>query len=347
MNSLVVLALLALAAGCSPGETGTLEGRVSWQGRGVAGALVQAYIRPETDPAVPPAAEGPTGEDGRFRLELPPGRYWVWARATVPEGGRARRLRGAGAANPVEVPAGGTARAEVPLSDPSGFASPRGPSGTGVTGTVAGSPPRETMVYAYPGHRSRPTGPGFTAAAAPDDTGRFRLDLAPGPYTLAARWRRSGEPHGALAPGDRVAEAQVRVATGARTDVGVLELHPLDPGTWQRVWKASPEGHTWIEGTVVDGNDGTPVAGLWVLAFTDPRMAGRPAALSPPTDPAGRFRIYLPGPGVYVLGARSRLGGPAEPGERIGAYRGPDGAGIRVEAGAGLRGVEIPVEEMW
>ncbi len=346
MRGLLGLAALALVAGCSSGRTGAVEGRVSWQGRGIAGALVEAYTQPDLNPGVPPAAEGPTGEDGRFRLDLPPGRYWLWARATVPGAGRPRRLRGAGTANPVEVPAGGTAGTDIPLSDPSGLASSSGSAGTGVAGAVSGSPPRETMVYAYPGDRTRPTGPGFAAAAAPDDAGRFRLDLTPGPYTLAARWRRSGEPHGALKPGDRVAETRVRVEAGAYSDVGVLELRPLDPGTWQRMWRASPEGDTWIEGTVVDG-DGAPAPGLWVLAFTDPRMAGRPAALSPPTDSAGRFRLYLPGPGVYVLGARSRLGGPAEPGERIGAYRGPDGNGIRVESGERLRGIEIPVEEMW
>ncbi len=346
MRGLFGLAVLALVTGCSPGGTGAVEGRVSWEGRGIAGALVRAYPRPDLSPAVPPAAEGPTGEDGRFRLELPPGRYWLWARATVAADGREHRLRGAAAANPVEVPAGGSARADIRLSDPSGFARSAGAPGTGVAGAVAGAPPRETVVYAYPGVRTRPTGPGFTAAVTPEPTGRFRVDLPPGTYTLAARWRRSGESQGALAPGDRVAETRVRVDAGAYADAGVLELRPLDPGTWQRTWKASPEGDTWIEGTVVDG-EGAPAAGLWVLAFTDPRMAGRPSALSPPTDRSGRFRIYLPGPGVYVLGARSRLVGPPEPGERIGAYRGTDGAGIRVEAGARIRGVEIVAEEMW
>ncbi len=338
---------LALAAACTrPPGTATVEGRVTWEGRGVAGALVQAYDRPELDPSVPPAAEGPSGEDGRYLLDLPPGRYWVWARASVVRGGTERRLAGESPANPVELSPGGRVTADVPLEDPAALPSSAGPPGTGVLGRVAGAPPSEVVVYAYPGERVRPTGPGFLAAVSPGADGAFRLDLPQGMYTLAARWRRSGAAQGALSPGDRVAEAVVRVEAGRYAPAGTLVLRPVNENTWRTVHRASPPGDTWIEGVVVDAQ-AQPQAGIRVLAFRDPRMAGRPDAVSAPTGPDGRFRVYLPSPGTYYLGARSRIGGPAEPGEKTGAYRGPEGRGVRVMRGDRVEGVTIIVEELW
>ncbi len=345
MRWLLGLALL-LAACTSPEGPGRVEGTVEWEGRGVPAALVQAYARPDLDPSVPPVAEGPTDEEGRFRLELPPGTYWVWARATVDRPGRQVRLRGQAEPAPVSVAAGRTATAHVALSDPSGFGSSAPAGGVSVEGEVRGAPPAEVMVYAYPGRPERPTGPGFAAAATPDAEGRYRLVLAPGPYTLAARWRQTGESHGALEPGDRVAETAVEVKPPGPVAVPPLELRPLDPAVWGQTLRATPAADTWAEGTVTDAA-GRPVAGLHVLAFTDPRMVGKPAALSAPTDPAGRFRVYLPGPGRYWFGARSRLGGPAEPGEKVGAFRGEDGTGVEVAEGQHRQGIRIEVEEMW
>ncbi len=343
----VILGIALVAMGCSaPAGPGTVEGTVKWDGRGVATALVQAYPRPDLDPAVAPLAEAASDGAGRFRLELPAGTYWIWARATAERDGRPVRLRGEASPSPVRVQAGRTARADVVLTDPSALGASGVGSGIPVEGIVRGAPFAEVMVYAYPGRHRRPTGPGFAAAAAPDTAGRYRLGLRPGTYTLAARWRRSGEPHGSLVPGDKVAETVVQVPSRGTVQAPPLALRPLDPSIWGQTLRASPKGDTWVEGTVVDPG-GRPAEGLYVLAFTDPRMVGKPAAMAPPTGPSGEFRIYLPGPGTYWLGARSRIGGPAEPGERVGAFRGDDGNGVRVAPGAPLRGVRIVVEEIW
>ncbi len=332
--------------GCNPAAgPGTLEGRVSWNGSAVAGALVQAYARADRDPDTAPVAEAPSAGDGSYRLELPAGRYWVWARATVDDRGRDRRVVGQVPDNPVEVAAGHTSRSDVALADPSGFTAQAGPPGTGAGGRVSGAPAPEVTVYAYRGLAERPTGPGFVATASPDPTGAFRLDLPAGRYTLSARWRASGEPFGAVEPGDRVGTTRVDVARGRYADAGTIRLEPVDPERWHRTRRASPMSGTWVAGRVVE--DGRPAAGVRVLAFTDPRMAGRPAALSEPTGPDGRFRVYLPGGGTYHLGARSRVGGPAQPGERAGTYRGEDGAGLRVAPGGRVDGVTIAVEEVW
>ena len=39
--------------------------------------------------------------------------------------------------------------------------------------------------------------------------------------------------------------------------------------------------------------------------------------------------------------------GWAEPGEKVGTYRGEDGSGVKLETGERIDGVEIVVEEVW
>ncbi len=341
--------LLGVAAGCSrPAPPGAVEGRVRWQGQGVAAAFVQVYRKAEQDPSTPAVAEGPSAEDGGFRLEVPPGRYWVWAKATVPGGARDHRLVGQVAGNPVTVAAGATVAVQIELADPSGFSARAGPEGTGAVGRVASGlgAQGEATVYAYRGRSERPLGPGFAAAAPVGADGSFRLHLPPGDYTLALRQRAGGADFGALVPGDRVAVVTVEVRAGAYADVGPLALRPLDPEVRKGVPAGSPPTATALAGRVVD-RQGVPVAGLRVLAFTEARMAGRPVALSAPTGPDGAFRVHLPGAGAYFLGARSRLGGPAEPGEKVGAQRGEGGTGVRLEDGEVREGVTVAVEEVW
>jgi len=342
--------LLGLALGCSPAKApnGRVDGRVTWQEEGVPGALVQAFTRAEQDRSVPPVAEGPSDEGGHFGFDLPPGRYWIWARATLPGDGRDREVRLVGQArdNPILVPEGTAVHVEMPLSDPSGFTRAAGPAGTGVQGRVTSASAGKTTIYAYPGEAERPVGPGFAAATPPETDGSFRLDLPPGRYTLSARQRASGRDFGALTPGDLVDTKPVEVIQGSYTDVGTLHLRPADLSLWQGREPSAPASATSVSGRVV-GSDGTPVAGIRVLAFRESRMSGKPEALSSPTGPDGEFRIDLPGGGTFFLGARSRLGGPAEPGEKIGSYRGTDGAGVSVSAGQAVGGISIPVEEVW
>ncbi len=348
-----VPALLALFAclGCtSPEPSGHVTGSVTWQGKPIAMALVEAYPKPERDPTTPPVGETPSATDGSFILDLPPGQYWLWARATVAWEARELRLVGQAAGNPIQLQAGGATSAAVTLEDATGFAASAGPAGTGVRGTVGGAVLQQVTIYAYSGSVVRPLGPGFAAAVPASPEGQFRFDLAPGEYTLAARWRASGADHGVLEPGDRVAVAVVTVAGGGYTEAGPLELRPLDAEVWRtRRGVGGNTGtvtDTWIAGRVTDST-GNPRAATRVLAFADPRMAGKPLALSPASAEDGTFRVHLPGAGRYFLGARSRIGGPAEPGEWTGMYRGEDGNGVVLTKGEHRDGMEIKVEEVW
>lgn len=344
------LLVVALSWGCrgEPAGEGKISGTVGYRGKPIAMALVQAYAKPEQDRATPPVEEMPSASDGSFEMTVPAGRYWVWAKATLEEGGREVRLVGQAVPNPVEPASGRSVAVKIELSDPSGFSASAGPVGTGVRGRVsgAGSGGERVTVYVYPGRFERPVGPGFAAAVEPDEKGAFTVPAAPGGYTLAVRVRRSGRDYGPPAPGDRVAVRTVEIGAGTYADVGEIVLAPLDPEVWKTV-TASPGGSaTRITGTV-KGGDGRPAAGVRVLAFRDGRMTGKPAAVSPPTGPAGSYTLALPEAGTYFLGARSRLGGPASPGEKVGQNRGADGGGIVVGAGQSLPGIDIVVEEVW
>jgi hypothetical protein len=312
-------------------------------------ALVQAYAKPEQDRSTPPVEEIPTGADGSFEMVVPSGRYWIWAKATLEEGGREVRLVGQAVPNPVEPVAGRGVSVKIELSDPSGFSSAAGPAGTGVRGRIAGtggSGGERVTVYLYPGRSERPVGPGFAAAVEADGKGAFTVSAAPGLYTLAARVRGSGRDYGPPAPGDRVAVRTVVIEPGTYAEAGEIVLAPLDPAVWKAV-TSSPGASAMRIAGMVRGGDGRPSAGVRVLAFRDGRMTGKPAAVSPSTGPDGRYELGVPEAGTYFLGARSRLGGPASPGEKVGQNRGADGGGIAVRAGQSLSGIDIVVEEVW
>lgn len=341
---------LLLLTGCTkpqPEGDGVITGRVAHDGVGIPMAVVEAYTRPEQDRTTPPLAETVTGEEGRFELALPAGKYWVWAKATVQTETRELRLVGQAAPNPVEPGVGERVTVVVDLEDPSGFAGSAGPAGAGAAGTVTGADPDDRVtVYVYQGHEERPVGPGFLAATELDEDHGFQLNLAPGAYTLAARVRQSGHDYGPPAVGDRIAIRPVTVEEDEYVMVGELALHPVDEILWAEVTGTMGDSPTTLSGAVVE-TDGSPARGVRVLAFLDGRMSGKPAAVSPATGGDGVFTIQLPRGGSYYLGARSRLGGPAAPGEKLGQYRGPGGEGQPVKSGEAVTGIEITVEEVW
>lgn len=143
------------------------------------------------------------GADGSFRVQLPPGRYWVALRRKA-DGEKAGfvgsgDLTGVFPGNPVEVRRGGfTELGTVPLHPADrekldGVSrSRRERGGTGISGRVedAGGKPvamMQVVVYHTPQMTGRPR-----AVAVTDPEGAFSLTLEPGTYYLGARQNRSG-----------------------------------------------------------------------------------------------------------------------------------------------------------
>ena len=128
-------AILLVAPGCGP-RTGTIEGTAAVGETPAPHADVQFFVKAGAERSGTPFAAGKAAGDGTFRVELPPGAYYVVARATVRDGGRERTCKGEFRGNPVSVTAGAAVRGvDVAMTEMSsaGF-SPQ--AGTGVTGTV-------------------------------------------------------------------------------------------------------------------------------------------------------------------------------------------------------------------
>lgn len=339
------------SAGCSP-RTGTVTGKATVAGAPAAGAEVQFFVKAGEERSGAPFAATSTGPDGTFRADLPPGAYFVVARKTAPVEGRDRTYKGEHTRNPVLVAAGKTATADLSLTEMSsgGFVPQEG---TGVTGSVSsgGRPVRDAYVYAYPASSGTARGPSYAAFARTDAAGRFRVALREGAYLIVAR-RKGGENEtGAMSPSGESGGDDARpvaLALGAMKEIGVLVLHaPREESRRRRVAAGGQErGSALIEGTVVRP-DGSPGAGLYVMAYADHRMIGRPFAISGRTGADGAFLLRLPRAGRYFLGARSEYGGPLSPGEWVGTYDGAPDHGLKVGEGETRGGVRITVAEKW
>jgi len=341
-----------LLSGCSR-STGTVEGTTTIAGAPSGGAEIRFFVRQGEERSGTPFTTGESTADGTFRKELPAGNYYLTALRTAREGGRDRTWKGEFPGNPLRVEAGGRATGvDIPMSEMSagGFVAQEG---TGVTGKVlsSGRPAAGVFVYAYPAEAGTVRGPSFVAFARTDDRGLFSLPLREGAFRVVAR-RKGGENEaGAMLPeGESGGEEfrAVTLAAGQTRDLGAIALHRSEEV--KRSTRAGAGGQdrprTRIEGVVVR-DDGTPARGVYVMAYPDHRMIGRPFAISGKTGKDGIFLLGLPRPGTFYLGARSEFGGPLSPGEWVGTYDANPDHSIRVKEGEAKTGIRIRVVEKW
>ncbi|MEK6778642.1 MAG: hypothetical protein AABY80_03145, partial [Candidatus Deferrimicrobiota bacterium] len=131
-------------------------------------------------------------------------------------------------------------------------------------------------------------------------------------------------------------------------DVGAISLRPLEEG--KRRLRAEAGGQerekAEVRGTVVRDN-GSPGAGVHVMAYADGRMIGRPFAISGKTGEDGAFLLKLPRAGKFYLGARSERGGPVSPGEWVGTFDGTADHSVEISKGERKDGLRIKVSEKW
>ncbi len=324
------LLLLAGLAGCAaslrPGPPlSRIEGRVSVSGKGAPGAEVFLYPaswRPEG--RWEPAARAVSADAGRFVLEAPAGRYLVVAR--TPD-----RFAYFGR-NPVRL-SRRLSGLHLPLVPVHPVERVRVQDGReGIEGRVLaeGRPLAGARVFVYLDPQGGFRGPGYAVSGPTGPDGRFVLDLPPGTYFLAAR-RRQLPGVGALHPGDRfgvLPHLPVRLGRGERIRV-LLETVELPSAERMARFRAETAR---LSGRIVDPA-GRPQAGMRACLYRSPQMLDRPEAFSEPTGADGRFVLETSAAGVLYLGARERLGGPPDPAERVGFYRGPQGARIRIRPG--------------
>ncbi len=188
------------------------------------------------------------------------------------------------------------------------------------------------------------------AVAAPtDDSGRYRISLAPGSYYVAAV--RAGTPPWPFrgAPGDLFCYYlgnPIVVEPGRMTRVGFNMVRVGEPLPPERGEGAGVAGRVTFEGE--------PLGRAYVYVYRDATTNFRGMGLTAmPTDDAGRFRVKLP-PGRYWLLARRRAAGgmygPPGKDDHIGYLPGNP---VEVRAGEFAR-VELEtttrvdlIEEIW
>jgi len=302
-----------------------------------------------------PAAARRTDENGIASCLLPPGRYFLLARwrgdgdylrPNAP-GDRFAYFGG----NPVYVHAGSAGELHLGLEEVYPPPSPQSgePAGTGVAGFVRGSegPLEGAHVFAYTRTDSGFRDLGFAASAPTGEDGGFLLDLPPGNYFLVARRRASGGMAGPLRKGDSFGyfpDNPVTVERDRLTRVVIpaTRLKLRNVPAYSRDYAAPAS----IEGKILDRN-GNPRRGVYAALYDNPELLNRPQFLSEVTGPDGRFRLPVPLPGRYYLGARSGYGGSPGPGDLYGRYEGSPDHAIVVRDGDRLTGIDIVVREVW
>ncbi|NOY87528.1 MAG: carboxypeptidase regulatory-like domain-containing protein [Deltaproteobacteria bacterium] len=331
-----------------PGYAGQIgiEGIVRYDGAAMAGAYLEVFSTPP-DNAAKPMASAISGEGGVFIIPLPPGEYYLTARKRPNGGGAAGMLYGTSGADPIPVVPDRTIAITIDMGD-RGKTGGLIPEGTDVTGRIMylGKPKGGAYVYLYPGRLER--GPNYLSRVRTGENGVFNTRVLPGLYSIKVRFTEGGDGMGTIQREDKVGEyPENPVEVGQETtDLGTIVLRDVDQKAWEKYHWAAGEGGITIHGRVTD-EDGSSVEGVYAFLYSDRKMVGKPTAISAPTGPDGLFNVAVQRPGLYYLGARSRFGGPVEPGELMGAY---DASGIKpVELGSGrqLPSYDIVVREVW
>jgi hypothetical protein len=337
----LLLALCRVAAAAPAAPESVVEGLAALRGVLVPGVVVLAFAEPGPGPAaVPVAVSAPTDAQGRYRMSLKPGSYHLAAvKAAVPPWpfrGQPGDLYSYYLGNPVVVEAGKTTRVGFNLVKVGKRPAPARDAASGVAGQVLfeDKPLGRSYVHVYRDAATNFRGLGM-ATMPTDEQGRFTVKLPPGRYYVLARKRQGGGMYGPPGKDDHVGYLPgnpVEVKAGELTRVALETTTRIDQ--LEQLWPAEGAGAGWFEGAVRN-TAGAPVAGLYVLFYTDPALAGVPAFVAGPTDAAGRFKARA-ALGTFHLLARSALGGPVEAGEWYGKAVVAGGAGASA-SGAGIR----------
>ena len=301
-----------------------------------------------------PFAVGKTDREGIAALVLPPGRYFLTARWTkdgdvsrpIAPGDRYAWFGG----NPVYVVRGAPMEIFLGLEEfpepPATVGEPAG--GTGVAGRVVsvGAPVEGVSVFAYVRTDSAFRDPGFAASVPTGTDGSFVLDLPPGDYYLLARKRASGGIAGPMRKGDLFGyypgnPVSVRAGGYRLLSIPATALKHRNVPSWSGSYK----GAALIEGKIV-GTDGKPRAGVYAAMYDNPFLLNRPVFLSDVTGADGSFRLPVPVPGVYYLGARTGYGRAPGPGDLYGRFEGNPAHSVTLREGDHFEGIVITVKEV-
>jgi hypothetical protein len=331
-----------------------LHVRVTFRDAVLQGARVE-FRRSPGETEVAPAAAGMTDREGVAAVELPPGRYFLIARWTkdgdfsrpVAPGDRYAYFGG----NPAFLSPGAERviflGLEEVLPPPKDAGTESGITGAAGVVTVDGAPARDVHVFAY----LKPDGGfrdmGFAASSPTDADGGFVLELPPGKYFLLARKRAGGGVAGPLRKGDLFGYFPgnpVTITQGKVTRIALpaMTLKLRNAPTYSAGYSAPAS----IEGRILD-KAGRPVQGVYAALYDNPDLLNRPVFLSDSTGADGKYRLPVPVPGRYFLGARSGYGGSPSAGDDYGRYEGNPEHAVTIRDGDDLKGIDLVVAPLF
>ncbi len=346
----LMILLLSLQA-CTSGENG-VEGQLLFEQQPLGQARVEFYLKRSTERSSAPFSVATTAADGTFRAALPAGKYYLVAKKKEQGGGVNRMLMAEYPQNPLVVKKGYAAITPLTLKEVGFEGAIRADGQTAASGQLllTGKPLAEAFIYVY-SRGDALTGPAYGQVVRADEQGRFTLQLSAGTFWLAARKRNDGSRVGDPVVGDLKGEYAgnpLVLKTGEQRKLAQWSLEPLSEGAKQRrlVDGKFTRTSTWLAGRVVD-EDGGPVAGIYLFAYRDNRMIGKPNFISAQTGADGKFKIYLENGGEFFVGARSTYGGPLEPGEWVGTYDERPDHGVEAARNEATDLGDIVVREVW
>jgi hypothetical protein len=351
---LPLLLLACLLSACTPENESGLNGQLLFQDQPLSSAQVEIYLKADKDRSVQPFAVSSTDVQGRYQVSLPEGSYFVIGkkRESTDEG-RTRMLMAESPANPHQVTDGMSPVASFNLREMGREGLPVADAATGVSGQIThqGEPVSRAFVYIYTETDAGLIGPSYGEAIQVDKEGRFTVNLPAGRYSLVARKRADGSRSGALAPGDLNANypgnpIEVRSGEILTLNDFILEKVDADVHAQRQADGVFTKTETLLHGQVVDADE-LPVSDVYVFAYLDSRMVGKPVHMSVPTGADGQFSLFLSDGGTYYIGARSAFGGPLEPGEWVGTFDGQPDHSVTIESGAKDDLGSIVVREFW
>lgn len=256
-------------------------------------------------------AETRSDADGLFRLQVPPGRWFLAGR----KGSGAGSLFSFPGRNPVPIGIGereGVAMPAVPVTE-SGPppVQPSGRQGVTVRVTSGGVPVPGATIQAFRPEAPDFRGPGESSALT-GESGVATLSLRPGKYLLAARKRPGGIPLGVVEEGGLFgvwpgSPVEVRPSSIATVEIPVIEKRGLIGGE-----PAADELPADAPGKATEGSAmlaGEAAAGHIVYFYRPAETIGRPVARSTVLSADGRFSVSLPADGEFVAFLRKSIPG--------------------------------------
>ncbi len=332
---------------------GKIQGKVSFQGKGLADASVLLYdVSGErvTGPADYQVEK--TAIDGSFEIEVDSGQYFLLAKKNSgSSAAETLEMFAYYGGNPVVIGDDETINVGVNAAKIEPLDKPYKDGGTGIRGQVLidGKPLARTRVTLYQDSTTIFRGIGY-ASVVTGDSGRFSFNLEPGEYYVIARKRMGKEKMGPLTDGDLFGFAHanpVKVEDGRYTIVHVntstKHIKVKEGGQDVTLGGTVKAGGTTISGVIMD-NSGMPVANIFAAAYRDSMMTQKPDFISSPTGPDGVYTISLSEGGEYYIGARNTLGGPAEKGDLLGRYGGNEDHVVNLKTDEKLTNIDIVVE---